>query len=79
LRDEIQKADKAMEKVRKRLADIELDLSRPEMYEEQSRTNLQELLKEQGELRGQLDTLEETWMLASEELEVLQEAFAAKG
>jgi ATP-binding cassette subfamily F protein 3 len=73
LRDEIKKADEAMEKIRGRLADIEQELSRSEMYEEPARQALQALLKEQGELRGRMDELEETWMLASEKLEALQE------
>jgi ATP-binding cassette subfamily F protein 3 len=79
LRDEIKKADQAMEKIRLRLADIEQELSRPEMYEESSRQSLQVLLKEQGELRGRMDELEETWMLASERLEALQEGLSIEG
>jgi len=79
LRDKIKKADEAMEKIRKRLADIEQELSRSEMYEEPARQVLQELLKEQGELRGRMDELEETWMLASEKLEALQEVINSEG
>lgn len=79
LRDEIKKADEAMEKIRERLSDIERELSRTDMYEEPARQVLQELLKEQGMLRGRMDELEEAWMLASEKLEALQEPISSEG
>lgn len=79
LRDEINKADQAMEKIRLRLADIEEELSHPEMYEESARQVLQVLLKEQGELRGKMEELEEAWMQASERLEALQEGVSIEG
>ena len=79
LREVIEKSDRAMDGIRQRLDAIEQELASPELYEEGARQQLQALLKEQGELGKEMEILEENWMLASEQLEALQEQFAAEG
>jgi len=79
LREVIEKTDHAMEGIRQRLNAIEQELARPGMYEDEVRQQLQALLKEQGELGREMETLEESWMLASEQLEALQEQFVSEG
>jgi ATP-binding cassette subfamily F protein 3 len=58
-----------MEKLQKRLGEIEAQLGDPVLYDEKNKNTLQPLLQEQAKLQTQLQETEESWLMVSEELE----------
>ncbi|HSG89126.1 MAG TPA: ATP-binding cassette domain-containing protein [Pseudomonadales bacterium] len=73
LRDEIGKLEKAMERDQKRLTDIETRLGDETLYEAARKDELTALLKEQGELRQQVEATEEDWLFRSARYEALEQ------
>jgi ATP-binding cassette subfamily F protein 3 len=69
----IRQVEQKMEAVQQRLAQVEQKLANPELYNS-ANPELQTLLKEQGALRQELETLEETWLTKSHELELFQQS-----
>ncbi len=67
----IKKLEDKMDAVRKKLQQVEKELSDPQLYSEKSE-RLGSLLKEQGNLKTEMENLEEEWLLKSEELEVVK-------
>ncbi|MEZ5490139.1 MAG: ATP-binding cassette domain-containing protein [Gammaproteobacteria bacterium] len=67
LRKEIARLETRMEKVSSRLGVIEQALLESELYEEQNRKRLKDLLQEQGNLKNELEEIEETWLELSEQ------------
>ena len=57
-----------LEKLNKELKAIEEALTDSDLYQEQSKTLLKELLAKQAQLKGQCDETEEAWFTASEAL-----------
>jgi hypothetical protein len=51
------------------LTELETQLTAPELYESDNRARLQTLLQTQGQAQQQLATLEEEWLMVSEEIE----------
>jgi ATP-binding cassette subfamily F protein 3 len=72
LLDLVKKSEKQMDRFQTELQSIENELSDATLYEADQKARLQLLLKQQGELRSQLEEAEMIWMEASEELEALQ-------
>ncbi|MBB3048562.1 ATP-binding cassette subfamily F protein 3 [Litorivivens lipolytica] len=72
LRKQIKGLEAGMDKAQRRLAELEESLADTSLYEAANKARLQELLKEQGELRQQLESQEEEWLLAQEEMEQAQ-------
>lgn len=68
----IKKLEKQMEKLQETLSKLEEELADPELYSTGG-DKLKELLKQQGELRTQLENTEEEWLTKSDELEALNE------
>ncbi len=66
LRKEVQKLEKRMDKLNLTLSGIEEELADPSLYEDAQKPRLSELLKQQGELRGELEQLEEDWLEKSD-------------
>ena len=56
-----------MGKVSDRLGMIDQELLESDLYEEQNRKRLKDLLQEQGNLKNELEDIEETWLELSEQ------------
>ena len=69
LRKQVKSLEAAMDKANQRLAELEDLLSDTALYEPQNKTQLQTLLREQGDTRQALETAEEEWLSAQEALE----------
>jgi ATP-binding cassette subfamily F protein 3 len=59
------------EKLEGQLSELESKLADNDLYEAENKTKLNQLLKQQAELKGQADDTEEQWLAAQEELEAL--------
>ena len=68
----LKKIETDLEKAQQRLNDIETQLADTSLYEEGRKDSLQARLKEQGEWRETVDTLEQEWLSLSEELEAAE-------
>ncbi|MED5526921.1 MAG: ABC transporter ATP-binding protein [Pseudomonadota bacterium] len=75
LKQKIEKLDKTMASLGDKLATIESRLGDADIYEAANKAELTRLLKEQGDARAELETVELEWMTLSEELEGLDSAF----
>lgn len=78
LRQKLEKLEASMEQLQGKLGEIETQLADPAIYEESAKGRLSELLKSQGPLKEQLEAVELEWMSLSEELETMEQAFAAE-
>jgi ATP-binding cassette subfamily F protein 3 len=65
LKDEIGRLERELEAAQGRLAALETTLADEALYTDARRDDLTALLKEQGELRGRVETLEDDWLHAS--------------
>ena len=65
-------AEKQMDIYSARVAEIEEQLSDSSLYEQENKKKLTDLLKEQGEVKEQLEEAEMLWMDAQEQIETLQ-------
>ncbi len=68
-RQAVEKLEKKMEKAQLQLGELEDQLSDSSLYEESARIKLKELLDQQARLVQESNSIEEQWLLASEELE----------
>lgn len=73
LTQSIKKLESAITKHEEKLGAIEEQLADSQLYEESNKDTLQKLLREQGELKQNYQQLEEEWLSATEELELLSE------
>lgn len=74
LRKKVQQAEKQMEKLQASLEKVETALADENLYTDAKRKDdLQQLLKKQGDLRQQLEEVEEKWLELSEEYEALSQ------
>lgn len=73
LTNQVKKLEKDIEKLQSSLDSVESQLADPSLYESPD-DKLANLLKQQGQLKSELETTEELWMEKSEELEALQQA-----
>ncbi len=69
LREAMRKAEQAIEKLGKRLAQIEHAMADPELYEAEQKPRLTILLAEQARLRSEMEAAETSWFEASAALE----------
>ena len=65
-------AEKQMDTYSACVAEIEEQLSDSSLYEQENKKKLTDLLKEQGEVKEQLEEAEMLWMDAQEQIELLQ-------
>jgi ATP-binding cassette subfamily F protein 3 len=72
LRAEIAKLEKQMARLQSELSRIEAELASPTIYEHASKARLQSVLVEQARMRQELETVETSWLEASEKIEALQ-------
>ena len=68
----IKKLERQMEKLHQALQPIEQSLAKPEMYNEENKGKLKELLSEQAQFKKHLSETEDQWMQMQEELEQAQ-------
>jgi ATP-binding cassette subfamily F protein 3 len=74
LRKKVQDAEKQMEKLQAKLDKVETELADESLYTNAARKDdLQQLLKTQGDVRAQLEEIEEEWLTLSEEYEALSQ------
>src|SRR5690554_4353278 len=71
LTNRIKKLEAELEKLQQKSAALETQLADTEIYEEQHKAQLQQLLQRQIELQQQTDHCEEQWLEAQTELEAL--------
>ncbi len=69
LRAEVARYEARIAELERRRAEIEAALATPDIYGEQAKQQLQELLKSQTQVRRDLQVAEEAWLAASERLE----------
>jgi len=70
-------SEKEMDTYSQRLSQIEEQLGDSSLYEQENKKLLTDLLKEQGEVKDQLEEAEMLWMDAQEQIEALQSEFEA--
>jgi ATP-binding cassette subfamily F protein 3 len=69
LRAEVARYEARIAELERRRAEIEAALASPDIYGEQAKQQLQELLKSQTQVRRDLQAAEEAWLTASERLD----------
>jgi ATP-binding cassette subfamily F protein 3 len=69
LRADVARCEARIAELEQRRQEIEAQLANPEIYGEQAKQRLQELLKSQTELRRDLQAGEDAWVAASERLD----------
>ena len=71
IRNRIKRTEQKMDQAQKKLSEIENELADQALYQADKKLILENLIFTQSELRKQLDSLEETWLILSEQLEEL--------
>ena len=69
LRAEVARCEARIAELESRRQQIEAELATPDIYSEQAKQRLQELLKTQTQLRRDLHETEEAWLAATERLD----------
>ncbi|QEL09773.1 ATP-binding cassette domain-containing protein [Kushneria phosphatilytica] len=77
LRKRRDQAEKAVNATQQKLDRLEEQLADPGLYEAERKEEMTRLLREQGELRSQLDEQEQVWLEAEEALETLEAELTA--
>ncbi|PKF60272.1 ABC transporter ATP-binding protein [Psychromonas sp. psych-6C06] len=70
-------SEKQMDEYATRLSEIEDKLGDSSLYDQENKKQLTDLLKEQGEIKDNLEEAEMLWMVAQEQIELLQSEFEA--
>ena len=71
LNNQLKKCERELEKWQTKLSGIEDQLADADIYSDDNKAKLKQLLSEQGEVKAHVDDCEETWFMATEELEAL--------
>ena len=71
LRTRIKTMDERMARLHRKLDEVNDQLADPEIYNDHENPDLQSLLRDQLELKSQLEDIEAEWLTVSEELEAL--------
>ena len=80
LKRERDRVEKRMTEAQSRLATLEGALGDPDLYTDAARkAELTDLLARQGELKGEVETLEQSWLEAEEALEALESELVSDG
>ena len=69
LRQALQKTEKQLESLQSKLEALQTELADPAMYEAEQRDRLAEVVKQEGAIKAELETIEELWMEQQEALE----------
>jgi len=71
LKNNLKKCERQLDKKQTLLISIEEQLGNADIYNDENKDQLKKLLSEQGQVKIQVETFEEAWFIASEELETL--------
>ncbi|MCH2567374.1 MAG: ATP-binding cassette domain-containing protein [Pseudomonadales bacterium] len=71
LRTRLKTIEKQLERLQRKMNDVESELAKPDIYDRDTGTSLNQLLRDQLVLREQMDDLEAEWLEKSAELEEL--------
>ena len=69
LYDKVKKFEKEMDLIQKELTQIETELADKTFYKVEKKNELTEILRRQGKMKADLETIEADWLLVQEELE----------
>jgi len=69
LRQALQKTEKQLESLQAKLDELEAELANPAIYEAEHRDRLAQVVKQEGEIKAELETVEELWMEQQEALD----------
>ena len=69
LRQALEKTEKQLESLQSKLEALQTELADPAMYEAEQRDRLSEVVKQEGAIKAELETVEERWMEQQEALE----------
>ncbi len=69
LTNKLKTLESQMEKLQKKLSDIEAQLGDSSIYDDKNKTNLQQLLLDQAKNQQELESIEESWLSISEEID----------
>ena len=69
LRQALQKTEKQLESLQSKLEALQTELADPAMYEVEQRDRLADVVKQEGAIKAELETIEELWMEQQEALE----------
>lgn len=72
LRQKVETLEKQQEKLQKQSDEVESELVNPAIYADSGKNKLKKLLEQQAGLKKQLNDVEEQWMMALEELEMME-------
>ncbi|GAA0854956.1 ABC transporter ATP-binding protein [Aliiglaciecola litoralis] len=75
LRKQIESSEKHMQRLTQSLAKIDAELADPEIYTEQNKSKMKQLLVDQGKVKSELEEIEMQWLDAQEQLETKQQEF----
>lgn len=78
LRQSLEKQEKIMQQCAEQGADIEQALADSELYNDENKAKLKELLAKQAECQKQAEQAEMLWLDAQDELDTMQQEFDAK-
>lgn len=71
MKRQIEKLEKKMQELQQQVDDLDVLLADPDIYQAENRLQMEKLIKQRAEFKGQLSETEENWLLQSEELELL--------
>jgi len=71
LRKEVNSLEQKISSLEQEIETIEEDLAKPEMYQAENRERMEQLSRLRGKLGGELEEIEESWLVKSEELAAL--------
>jgi len=69
LYDKVKKFENEMDRIQKELTQIETELADETLYKEGEKNELTEILRRQGKMKADLETIEADWLLVQQELE----------
>ncbi|MCU7553522.1 ATP-binding cassette domain-containing protein [Alteromonas sp. ASW11-19] len=75
LKKALEKHEKAMDKLSGKLESVETELSRPELYDDENKSELMALLDEQAALKQSLEEHEMAWLDAQESMETKRQEY----
>ena len=76
LKKEVQKLEVSMQQLQEQLEQVEVELAKPDMYQAENRQIMEDYSKQRAIIGEQLTEIEESWLLKSEELELLAQEIA---
>jgi len=76
LKKEVKKLEHTLQQLEQEIQKLEHELSQPEIYQEENRQRMEDITKQRAQASSQLSEIEESWLLKSEELDVLSAQIA---